>query len=61
MNFLVNAFPKPMEVATSDFAGAYVTWRGRYCTIFCETMTKSQGQKWKSGFAENSAHSRDTT
>ena len=40
MCFLVNAYlPKPLDVATSNFAGEYVTLRGGYWATFCLTLT----------------------
>ena len=42
MYFLVNASPKPLDVATSNFAGALC--RGYWAT-FCVTLVNVKGQK----------------
>ena len=39
MYFLVNASPKPLDIPTSKFIGAYVTWCRGYWATFCVTLT----------------------
>ena len=53
MYFVANASPPvPLDIATSNFAGAYVTYSRGYWEIFCVTLTPRSKTEIKAGICD---------